>query len=163
METVVLGEEWWWGRILPPGRHLTVLMDRQCGAEREGKRRKTRQRRCCWHLVGKASWDACVLSLSCFSHVWLFATPRTVNPPGSSVHGILQARILEWTAMPSSGGLPNLEMELESLTSPALAGRLFTTSATWRGEGPLRCTRWAITTVNYSAQNVNSPDVENPG
>ena len=24
------------------------------------------------------------------------------NPPGSSVHGILQARILEWIAMPSS-------------------------------------------------------------
>ena len=27
METVVLGEEWWWGRILPPGRHLTVFTD----------------------------------------------------------------------------------------------------------------------------------------
>ena len=26
------------------------------------------------------------------------------NPPGSSVHWILQARILEWIAMPSSGG-----------------------------------------------------------
>ena len=64
---------------------------------------------------------------------------------------------------PLPGGLPNLEMELECLTSPALAGRLFTISATWRGEGPLRCMRWAITTVNYSAQNVNSPDVENPG
>ena len=24
------------------------------------------------------------------------------SPPGSSVHGILQARILEWVAMPSS-------------------------------------------------------------
>ena len=24
------------------------------------------------------------------------------SPPGSSVHGILQARILEWAAMPSS-------------------------------------------------------------
>ena len=27
------------------------------------------------------------------------------NPPGSSVHGILQARILEWVAMPSSRGI----------------------------------------------------------
>ena len=27
-----------------------------------------------------------------------------MNPPGSSVHGILQARILEWVAMPSSRG-----------------------------------------------------------
>ena len=26
------------------------------------------------------------------------------SPPGSSVHGILQARRLEWVAMPSSGG-----------------------------------------------------------
>ena len=26
------------------------------------------------------------------------------SPPDSSVHGILQARILEWVAMPSSGG-----------------------------------------------------------
>ena len=31
-------------------------------------------------------------------------TPRTASPPGSSVHGNLQARILEWVAMPSSRG-----------------------------------------------------------
>ena len=30
--------------------------------------------------------------------------PRGCSPPGSSVHGILQARILEWVAMPSSSG-----------------------------------------------------------
>jgi len=29
---------------------------------------------------------------------------RDYSPPGSSVHGILQARILEWVAMPSSRG-----------------------------------------------------------
>ena len=28
-------------------------------------------------------------------------------PPGSSVHGILQAGILEWVAMPSARGLPD--------------------------------------------------------
>ena len=53
------------------------------------------------------------------------------SPPGSSVHGILQARTLEWVAMPSSRGSSDPEIEPESLTSPALAGRLFTTSATW--------------------------------
>ena len=26
------------------------------------------------------------------------------SPPGSSIHGILQARILAWVAMPSSSG-----------------------------------------------------------
>ena len=30
--------------------------------------------------------------------------PINCSPPGSSVHGILQARILEWVAMPSSRG-----------------------------------------------------------
>ena len=53
------------------------------------------------------------------------------SPPGSSVHGILQARILEWVAMPSSRGI-FLTQELNlNLTSPALAGGFFTTSATW--------------------------------
>ena len=36
-----------------------------------------------------------------FSHVWL-SDPTDCSPPGSSVHGILQARVLEWVAMPSS-------------------------------------------------------------
>ena len=30
--------------------------------------------------------------------------PMNYSPPGSSIHGILQARILEWVAMPSSRG-----------------------------------------------------------
>ena len=30
--------------------------------------------------------------------------PRDCKPPVSSVHGIIQARILEWVAVPSSGG-----------------------------------------------------------
>ena len=38
--------------------------------------------------------------LSCFSCAQLFVILWTVSLPGSSVHGILQARILEWTAIP---------------------------------------------------------------
>ena len=30
--------------------------------------------------------------------------PMDCSPPGSSVHGILQARILEWVAIPFSSG-----------------------------------------------------------
>ena len=30
--------------------------------------------------------------------------PMNYSPPGSSVHGILQARILEWVAIPFSRG-----------------------------------------------------------
>ena len=44
---------------------------------------------------------ACMLSY--FSHVRL-CDPMDCSLPGSSVHGILQARILEWVAMPSSRG-----------------------------------------------------------
>ena len=30
--------------------------------------------------------------------------PMDCSPPGSSVHGILQARLLQWVALPSSRG-----------------------------------------------------------
>ena len=41
------------------------------------------------------------------------------RPPGSSVHGIPQARILECVAMPSSGELPHLGTEPRSPTLQA--------------------------------------------
>ena len=58
------------------------------------------------------------------------------SPPHSSVHGILQARILEWAAMPLPGDLPDPDIEPTSLVSPSLAGRFFTISASW--EAPPR-------------------------
>ena len=62
--------------------------------------------------------------------------PTLCNPvdcslPGSSVHGILQARILEWGAISFSRGTSPPRDGTLSLPSPALAGRFFTTSATW--------------------------------
>ena len=51
--------------------------------------------------------------------------------PGSSYHGIFQARILEWVAIPPPGHLPDPGIEPVSLKSPALAGKFFTASATW--------------------------------
>ena len=44
--------------------------------------------------------DLCVLSH--FRHVWFFATLWTSSLPHSSVHGILQATVLVWVAMPFS-------------------------------------------------------------
>ena len=49
--------------------------------------------------------------------------------PGSLVHGILQARILEWAALPSSRGSPRPGTELMSPVSPALVGWFCTTRA----------------------------------
>ena len=59
--------------------------------------------------------------------------PMGCSPPGSSVHGILQARILEWVAVLEDppGDLPNPGIEPTSLMFPALAGSFFTTRATW--------------------------------
>jgi len=52
------------------------------------------------------------------------------SPPVSSLHGILQAKILEWVAISHFTDLPNLGVEPQSLTSPALAGGFFTTGTT---------------------------------
>ena len=52
------------------------------------------------------------------------------SPPGSSVHRILQVRILEWIASPSSRDLSDPEKEPVSLESSALVGGFFTTSTT---------------------------------
>ena len=53
--------------------------------------------------------------------------PMDCSPPGSSVHGILQANILEGVAISSSRDLPNSGIEPVSLMSPVLAGRFLTT------------------------------------
>ena len=54
--------------------------------------------------------------------------------PGSYVHGILQARILERVAIPFSGDLPDPESEPASLRSPVLAGWFFTAGTTWQAQ-----------------------------
>ena len=63
--------------------------------------------------------------------------------PGSSVYGILQARILEWVAISFSRGsiFPTQGSKPTSLMSPAPTGGFFTISATW--EAP----RYAYTHV----------------
>ena len=45
--------------------------------------------------------------------------PMDCSLPGSSVHSILQGRILEWVAIPP-GDLPDPGIEPTSLASPAL-------------------------------------------
>ena len=69
----------------------------------------------------------CVCVYCCLSHVWL-CNPMDCSPPGSSVHGILQARILSGLLCPPPGDLPDPRIEP---VSPALASRFFTTRITW--------------------------------
>ena len=49
-------------------------------------------------------------------------SPMDSSMPGSSVHGILQARILEWVACLLPGDLPNPGIKPMSPLFPALAG-----------------------------------------
>ena len=67
----------------------------------------------------------CVWSLCC---VWFFANPMDHSPPGPSVHGISQARILEWAAISYSRASSWLRDQTTSLVSPAPAGRIFATA-----------------------------------
>ena len=53
--------------------------------------------------------------------------PMDCSPPGFSVLGISQARIVEWGTLPSPGDLLSPGIELVSFVSPALAGRFSTT------------------------------------
>ena len=64
-------------------------------------------------FAASATWEASYASLWCQT----LCNPIDCSPPGSSVHGILQARILEWVAMPPPGDLPNTGIEPRS---PAL-------------------------------------------
>ena len=60
--------------------------------------------------------------------LWVLVSSRTVcSPPGSSVHGILQARILEWVAAPFSRGSSQTRDQNQV---SSVAGRFFTVSAT---------------------------------
>ena len=52
------------------------------------------------------------------------------NLPGSSVHGILQARILEWVAISSSRG-SSWPRDRTWVSDVSCTGRFFTNSATW--------------------------------
>ena len=61
----------------------------------------------------------CYIAQSCLT----FCNPMDSSPPGSSVHGIPQARILEWVAISYSGDLPDPGIKP---TSPSLADGFFT-------------------------------------
>ena len=59
----------------------------------------------CWVVSGVEQSDSVMCTCAKLLHLCLtLCDHMDCRPPGSSVHGILQARILEWAAMPSSRG-----------------------------------------------------------
>ena len=73
----------------------------------------------------------------CAQSCMMLCDPMNYSLPGSSVHGILQARILEWVAISSFRDHTNPGMEP---ASPALAGGFFTTEPPEKPpDTPRRC------------------------
>ena len=79
----------------------------------------------CWAYISNGCVYMLLQSCPTLCH------PVDYNPPGSSVHGVLQARILEWVVMPSSRGSsrPRGQSHMSCLRHWQMVS--FTTSATW--------------------------------
>ena len=75
--------------------------------------------------------------------------PMDCSQPGSSVHRILQVRILEWVVIPPPGDLPNLGMKPTSPVSPSLAGRSFTTEPSRKPWGLGKTGNTFISTIQH--------------
>ena len=91
---------------------------------------------CEYEILHHSSLSVYVLECVCARATLLQSCPTLLDViycslPNSSVHGILQAGILEWVAMPSFGDLSNPGIKPTFLRSPALSGEFFTTSTTW--------------------------------
>ena len=79
--------------------------------------------------------QACLLS--CFSRVRFFATLWTVAGQAPLSMGLSRQEYWSGLLCPPPGDLLNPGIEPRSLTSPALAGRFFTTGVTWEASSPI--------------------------
>ena len=76
------------------------------------------------------------------------------SSPGDSVHGIPQARILEWVAMlSSSDNIPNPRTEPATLASPALAGGFLPLVSSTSSVQLLSCVRLFLTPWTTACQS----------
>ena len=79
--------------------------------------------------ISHHGYGECMLSRSVMSDL---CDPMDHSPPGSSADGILQARTLEWVAMPSSRGSSRFRDQTQV---SCIAGRFFTIWATREAHG----------------------------
>ena len=88
-------------------------------------------------MAQKNKEGVCPCMLNCFSHVLLFATLWTVAHQASLSVGFSRQEHWNGLLCPPPGDLPNPGIKPASLKSSTLAGKLFTTSATWEfPQGP---------------------------
>ena len=96
--------------------------------------------------------------LSHFSHVWLFMTQWTIACQDPLSIGFSRQEYCSGLPSPPPEVLPDPGIEPTSLTSPALAGRFFTTSATWEDTFLLICLySWSSElTLHFSCLHMKS-------
>ena len=81
----------------------------------------------CWCEILYVASSLFLCVCECMQSCLTVCDPMDCSLAGSSVHGIFQARILEWVAISYSRGSSQSRIELTSLGSPELTGRFFTT------------------------------------
>ena len=87
-----------------------------------------------WMFLLRYLWKKVFIAQSCLT--LCESVPCSLS--GSSVRGILQARMLEWVVLSFSRGSSTPRDQTRVSASPALAGMFFTTRATWEAGG-LKC------------------------
>ena len=85
----------------------------------------------------------CACMLNCFTRVWLFATLWTVAHQAPLSLGFPRQEYWSRLPCPPARDLPNPGIKPLSLTSPALAGRFFTTGATWEAQSMYTMRKWS--------------------
>ena len=119
---------WFAGREILGTIHNKQLGSNFRSCSSKGKLRKPQaagQARVCHTAVTGAF--LCLVSEGC---ACVLSCDNSLVPHGKR-SGILQAVMLEWVAISSSGGLSDPGIEVVSLGSPELAGGFLTTSTPW--------------------------------
>ena len=73
----------------------------------------------------------------CARLCWTLCDPMDCSPPGSSVHGVFQARLLEWVAISCSRGSFQPRGQTHPSCISCIGSRFFTNWASWEAHFPL--------------------------
>ena len=94
---------------------------------------------------------------SIFHILFKYKNPMDCSPPGSSVHGIFQARILEWVVIPFTRGS---SQSRDWIPVSCIVGRFFTTKSPGKSLNIIQPTKTCITIfavsflIKYSILNM---------
>ena len=88
-----------------------------------------------YNKISETNPSICATHAKSLQSCLTLCDPTDYNPTGSSVHGILQASVLEWVAVPLNSRASSRPRDRTSISYvSALAGRFFTTSTTWEAQ-----------------------------